>query len=412
MPAPFLSIVIPVYNRPDLIVPCVDSILRTEADDVEIIIVDDCSTDNTLEVCRRLEKGNELVSVIPLEKNSGQGFARDIGLKAAKGEYAFFVDSDDEVNPDDLSSLLGDRPKWQNVDAVVFNYISCNLMKGTNTYFREDNTYTEEKILTGDELSWQYPDKAMWVYLFRRRFLIENNLHPFSLSVSEDRLFVCEAMLSVQSLFISPLHIYRYVKRGVGMSAHIMPENEFVAFLDWYRMRLLPYEKWDTKPATKNTMERLLYTCIIECSNKKQRPQINDYGNIGALEALCKNGPKDAVDIVVNNFWAKLQSKSNNLTYPIFVYPATATSSRLVMGMIEKGMKVAGHIDKIKEGYTCVGESTKLEKLRIYQLNKFKKAFSKKQYCILVYGSTVHLNHALCCDLLQIGIPEEKILAI
>jgi len=85
MADPLLSVVIPVYNRPNLIIPCTESILQAGLDHVEIIIVDDCSSDNTLEVCHRLAEEKRGVRVLHLEVNHGQGFARNEGLLLAGG---------------------------------------------------------------------------------------------------------------------------------------------------------------------------------------------------------------------------------------------------------------------------------------------------------------------------------------
>lgn len=89
-----VSIIIPTYNRAKLIKKSVDSILNQTYDNIEVIVVDDCSTDNTKEVIKKIK--DERVKYIKLKKNSGACVARNTGIKAATGKYISFNDSDDE----------------------------------------------------------------------------------------------------------------------------------------------------------------------------------------------------------------------------------------------------------------------------------------------------------------------------
>lgn len=99
-----ISVVIPAYNRATTIITCLQSVINQTLQPLEIIVVDDCSTDNTLKV---IEKFNHpLVSVIKLLKNSGAQKARNEGIKAAKGEWIAFLDSDDEWLPLYLQTQL------------------------------------------------------------------------------------------------------------------------------------------------------------------------------------------------------------------------------------------------------------------------------------------------------------------
>ena len=94
-----LSIIIPVYNRADLILKCLDSI--PDRTDTEIIVVDDGSTDNTWEVLQGIDR----IKAIHQE-NAGPGFARNRGLDEATGDYIMFVDSDDYIYPDVFNFIL------------------------------------------------------------------------------------------------------------------------------------------------------------------------------------------------------------------------------------------------------------------------------------------------------------------
>ena len=93
----FLSIVIPVYNMGAVLEKGVNILTKSNYNDYEIILVDDGSTDNSLDVCKKLQQINDKIQVIHTE-NQGSGPARNEGIRAAKGKYIYFPDADDYFN--------------------------------------------------------------------------------------------------------------------------------------------------------------------------------------------------------------------------------------------------------------------------------------------------------------------------
>ena len=114
------SIVIPVYNVADYLQGCIDSVLANDCTDCEIILVDDGATDGRCPaICdENAARHPELIRVIHQE-NQGQGGARNTGLEAAKGEYVFFVDSDDTIMPQSLQVL---RHAIQKTHADIYSF--------------------------------------------------------------------------------------------------------------------------------------------------------------------------------------------------------------------------------------------------------------------------------------------------
>lgn len=105
MDTPLISVIIPVYNKEKTIEKCVDSVLRQQHPNIEIILVDDGSQDSSYELCVRLSNTHSNVTVLHQE-NKGVSAARNIGLKYATGEYISFVDSDDWIHESMLSLLI------------------------------------------------------------------------------------------------------------------------------------------------------------------------------------------------------------------------------------------------------------------------------------------------------------------
>lgn len=105
-----ISVIIPVYNRQDVIAECVQSIQAQSHQNFEIILIDDGSADQTLDICKKLANEDSRIKLLAME-HAGVSAARNRGLDAAVGEYVFFVDSDDVIHPLPLESLIGGMKK-------------------------------------------------------------------------------------------------------------------------------------------------------------------------------------------------------------------------------------------------------------------------------------------------------------
>lgn len=94
----YFSVIIPCYNVSKYLCRCLDSIINQSFADIEIIIIDDKSTDNSLSIAHKYEHSDNRIKVIALDKNHGVAYARNVGIKSAKGEYVSFIDPDDFID--------------------------------------------------------------------------------------------------------------------------------------------------------------------------------------------------------------------------------------------------------------------------------------------------------------------------
>lgn len=113
---PNVSIIVPIYNGELYIKKCIESLLEQTLQNIEIILIDDGSTDNSKEIIDSYSKLDKRIKSI-FQKNSGPSTARNIGIKNATGEYITFVDADDWVNKETYSELY-DRASENNVDVA------------------------------------------------------------------------------------------------------------------------------------------------------------------------------------------------------------------------------------------------------------------------------------------------------
>lgn len=405
MNKPFLSVVIPAYNCSAFIISCVQSILRAEVDDVEIIIVDDCSTDHTWEVCRQLAEESENVWALHLDRNHGVSFARNKGLLLARGEYVFFVDSDDEVDPVAFGTLLKQRDAWKQADMIGFNYAVY-----TETYRREDTFCQEQRLLCGNALVEYYPQATVWSYFFRREFLIRNRLFFVRVAVNDDRLFSCEACRAATSIYVTPLCVYQYYKRGDGTSiteTGKITAEEWVHFLDWYKNRLSPPEKWDEKPVAKRVMERIIRSTSIECAG--DLPYFGETPTEqSVLKTLCTIGAAAAVSQCQKDFWNRLRQKSKDFSAPIFICPGSPASRRYAPRIIQHGGKIGGFLDKRRTGTVKVQGTHGMENFSIFPFCLDRLSLPPEGVCFLVTGANLAVENAMFTYLAEMGVRDEE----
>lgn len=166
-----VSFIIPAYNASSTLARCLDSIflLPLKKDEFEVIAIDDCSTDSTVEMLKHYQKENLNLSLFFQPQNHRQGAARNIGLDNAKGELIIFVDSDDEVDEGLLHAIKMAEDKCLDMVAMRVSKIQGN----GKVEYEKDLPYREERIFSGIELQTEHP---FWftgpvAYLYRNSFL-------------------------------------------------------------------------------------------------------------------------------------------------------------------------------------------------------------------------------------------------
>ena len=140
-----VSIIVPVYNVKDCLIQCVESLVNQDYKDIEILLIDDGSTDGSAEICDRLQNSDNRIKVIHKE-NEGQGAARNLGIQECSGDYVMFIDSDDWLDLDAISTLVS-HMETNELDVARYNYIREYGDKS----LEKKNTFLEERVYVGEE---------------------------------------------------------------------------------------------------------------------------------------------------------------------------------------------------------------------------------------------------------------------
>lgn len=221
MKNPFTTVVVPVYNRENLVGKTIDSILSQKYENFELLLVDDGSKDLSLEVCRKYEKIDSRIKVFTKE-NGGVSTARNLGIENAQGEYICFIDSDDIVESDYLSSFVDEINK-EDYDLVICGF--RNVLSTGETKFCE---------LPGGNISdadvfWKNFGNLLEVNLlrspvnklYRLKTLIEHSIRfDKSTQIAEDALFNSLYYEYVESVSVinKPLYVVRLHDSDAGLS--------------------------------------------------------------------------------------------------------------------------------------------------------------------------------------------------
>lgn len=192
-----VTIIVPVYDVEKYIGRCLDSILLQDYTNIEILCIDDCSPDNSALIIHDYEKKYDNVYYYTYEKNGGLGYARDYGISKAKGEYILFIDSDDYINTDYVSTYL---------KAAIDNNVDIVM----GSYNRDiDGKIKPVKIRDLKNAHWIYPSACIRMY--RRSFLLDNNLNFHGIRTYEDGFFNERCMMKNPKVKIIDYAGYNYV---------------------------------------------------------------------------------------------------------------------------------------------------------------------------------------------------------
>lgn len=207
-----LSYIIPTYNAASFVQATLDNIYATSLPetDYEVIVADDCSTDNTCEVIEQYAQKHSNICLIRQSQNHRQGAARNKGLEVAKGEYITFVDSDDIILEGIVAALKGAQEN--KVDLV---YCSCYHEKTPTKVVLKEIDMPEDTILSGIDFCEKYQHEGVfwypWGILYRREWLVALH-HPFIEDRQhEDRDWLAYIMSHAGTIANNKQPVYRYV---------------------------------------------------------------------------------------------------------------------------------------------------------------------------------------------------------
>ena len=210
---PIVSVIIPVYNSEKYLKRCLDSVLKQTFTDIEIIIINDGSTDNSENICNIYKKIDPRI-IIVTQSNQGVSAARNHGISLSKGEYILFCDSDDEIASDYIECLVEQMNKSQ-ADLcicpfvrVIENKYSVELLKAFCIDLSDVSTINQKNLF---DLARLYLLYGPYNKIFKASIIKNNSLtFPIDTSFGEDLLFVFSYLECSNKISYQPYSFYLY----------------------------------------------------------------------------------------------------------------------------------------------------------------------------------------------------------
>lgn len=260
-----VSVIIPIFNVEEYIAKCLDSVLRQSLKEIEVICIDDASTDGSMEVLLKYKKSDSRVRVIQNEENLGLSLTRNKGMNNALGEYIWFVDSDDALA--DMNALrylyLQATKEFLDIAILDFNYRfeDEELEKKYGKFIRNKSIDYMETICGQEMFCRQISNGDFYTpacsYFYRLDFLKENSL-TFAKIIHEDDLFSVEAMLWAKRVKYFPKEYYQYYRRNGSLSTSTNYSRHLASYMYIFDQLLKDINKWDLNVRTERAIARYM----------------------------------------------------------------------------------------------------------------------------------------------------------
>ena len=262
---PLISIIVPVYNIEKYIKKCIKSIINQTYKNIEIILVDDGSTDSSGKICDKYSLLDKRIKVIH-KKNGGLVSARKSGIQMASGDYAAYVDGDDWIESNMYEQLLKEIMDADIiVSGIIREYTDFSICCKNNI---AAGFYSEEKLINNIYTKMVYTGRFfesgllpyLWHSLFRRKLLLNNQMQVDNrICIFEDAACFYPTILDANKIVLSSHCFYHYrIREGSLMSS--MDSNELNRFKIWYDYL---YNCFSQKKALSNILLHQLNYYVI-----------------------------------------------------------------------------------------------------------------------------------------------------
>lgn len=310
---PKVSVIIPVYNAQDYLEKCLDSIVNQTLEDIEIICVNDCSTDNSLDILLKYSQNDNRIKVIDCKVNGGESKARNTGLNIATGEYLAFVDNDDTIDLDFYERLynkaIETKAEIVKAEAHIFETDGSNKFDCMNEKIKK---YNSKLFFT----------HYWWCAIYKKELINNNNIRlAEGYPLGGDILFLNEALLKCNHLELVDGTYYNYYRRDDSGDSKILSFDKVKSvFMIVQKIvhNTMTYTQiqndlngikhiysWCFSTLINNayrnkTIKNLEFcvNCALQVYKKTEQYLINDdnlYKTFPIIMHYCKNGDKDSI---------------------------------------------------------------------------------------------------------------------
>ena len=313
-----VSIIIPVYNVEKYLRNCIDSVINQVYSDYEVILVNDGSTDNSLAICK--EYGSKYSKIKCIEQeNKGLASARNTGIKAASGEYIFFLDSDDCLNKNLLEIAVGVAEKENanmvqigyedvaddfDINGCVKEYTLDDAYNNLTRFTVKEALYNLEKSKTKKEQVLNLRSVVVWTKLYRKS-AFESLLFPEGMRLHEDQMVAHRNVIMAGEVIYINLPLY-YYRRNTGSLIRVGWTRKRLSMLDCYTDRLKWLSELSDETIWKHELIDFVYNRSLVCIFRNYEM---------AAKTLEKEEKKEVCNFLKGKMRQSLKNKTGRLSF-------------------------------------------------------------------------------------------------
>ncbi len=239
---PDISFIIPVYNTAQYLKNCIDSIIGQNLSSYEIVIINDGSTDGSMDVINTYTSSYTYIRAIS-QKNRGLSVSRNIGMKYATGKYILFVDSDDRLEPNTITKLV--NLSMSSSADIIVGRVKSVFNDGHSVIWGIDMSpgiwHASEYLSFITQHGGYVP--MVFNYLFKREFLVSNALTFYPAIIHEDELWTPRALVKATTIAIENTIHYAYIQRRESIMNTLQSEKRANSLIIIIRELLQEYVK-------------------------------------------------------------------------------------------------------------------------------------------------------------------------
>ncbi|MCZ0891368.1 glycosyltransferase [Ligilactobacillus saerimneri] len=281
MELPLISVIVPIYNVQNELSRCIDSIIKQSYQKMELILVDDGSTDGSLEICQRYANKDKRIKVYS-KVNGGLSDARNFGLKYAVGDYVAFIDSDDYVGSSYLEKLYTSvTDKKTDVAVCAFSKVDINGDLEEIVHFPSE--------LDGDEISGRellklvfakdgYTFVVAWNKLYKRKLF--NNVQFEKGKLHEDEFINFPLFWNVKRVSIVNESLYNYVQRTGSITNSKYSQRRFDSLFEFHQRRIDFYKRHNATELYRLANQAFRNWCVTFVLEHKKEMSSQDLWKI------------------------------------------------------------------------------------------------------------------------------------
>jgi glycosyltransferase involved in cell wall biosynthesis len=250
-----VSVIVPVYNVETYLERCVRSVLAQKYNYWEMFLVDDGSSDKSPIICDKYAETDERIIVIH-KNNEGQAVARNTALEVAKGDYIFFLDSDDYIHPDTLFDMVAAAQEYE------ADIVQCSYIRGNEDNFPPINKTHKVQVYNNHSIFYSRIQKSIvWGKLYRRELWRNVRMPVGKLNYEDDATTWKLYYLSKKTIFINTPYFYYYDNPFSTMAT----QNKAVslAFIPAYEERIAFFEQEGDKLLTNLSKWRFCLPLLL-----------------------------------------------------------------------------------------------------------------------------------------------------